>query len=95
MVNEKKCIGACSSEEGMVEGKLAHLNEDYSGQFKKILNEYNDVIANSLGDVIPSKVNVGQKFSIFQKQGRVLPAYNKIIRNEVARMFEASIIMPV
>ena len=86
----------------LIEEKLAHLDKSDGTVIRRLLNEYDEIIALSLDAIRPasSKISTRHSFSltsdnpIFEKDRRLSPMHNRIVREEVDRMLEAGIISP-
>ncbi len=81
-----------------VADKVAHISEEYGAELRHLFQGYTDVIAYSFDDVRSSKCKTTHRFElisnepIFQNLRRLPPKFKDIMKNEVDRMFNASII---
>ncbi len=85
---------------GQVEGKVAHLSEEYAAEMKHLFQSYPDVIAYSFDDVRPPKCKTTHTFELtsdepmFQNFRRLTLKFNDIVKKEVDHMLTAGIITP-
>ncbi len=80
---------------------LSHLNTRDAKAVNKIIRDYPEVIPDLFEDVRLSKVSVTHRFElasenpIYQKERKMSPSHNEIVRKEIDCMLAAGVITPV
>ena len=100
-LNETGPLPTPKDDDELLNEKLSHLKVEHTTGFKRVIEKYPEVVANSFEDVPPSTMSANHSFvltsnnPIYQKSRRMSSAHHEIVKKEFEQMCKTGIITQV